>query len=174
MYTTKINSIPWSSKSENTLFRISMQSTIPLVLTFSQFDSIQSDLISVFPVTRPLRFVHRELGLGHYGEILTRTFRILHLQRLHAKAIYPTSTIYKSVNLQYNTLGRLDDGTNESSTKRLMFQVLCFFSWFLAKFFAKILSIYFPTIYKSVNLQYNTLGCLDDGTNESSTKCLTF
>ena len=30
----------------------------------------------------------------------------------------------KSVNLQYNTLGRLDDGTNESSTKRLMFQVL--------------------------------------------------
>ena len=71
-----------------------MQSTIPLVSTFSQFDSIQSDLISVFPVTRPLRFVHRELGLGHYGEILTRTFRILHLQRLHAKAIYPTSTIY--------------------------------------------------------------------------------
>ena len=33
----------------------------------------------------------------------------------------------KSVNLQYNTLGRLDDGTNESSTKRLMFQVLFFF-----------------------------------------------
>jgi hypothetical protein len=27
---------------------------------------------------------------------------------------------------------------------------------------------------KSVNLQYNTLGCLDDGTNESSTKHLTF
>ena len=91
---TKINSVPWSSKFEDMLFRISMQSTIPLVSTFSQFDSIQSDLISVFPVTRPLRFVHRELGLGHYGEILTRTFRILHLQRLHAKAIYPTSTIY--------------------------------------------------------------------------------
>ena len=93
-YMTKINSVPWSSQSEDTLFRISMQSTISLVSTFSQFDSIQSDLISVFPVTRPLRFVHRELGLGHYGEILTRTFRILHLQRLHAKAIYPTSTIY--------------------------------------------------------------------------------
>ena len=93
-YTTKINSVPWSSKFEDTLFRIFMQSTIPLVSTFSPFDSIQSDLISVFPVTRPLRFVHRELGLGHYGEILTRTFRILHLQRLHAKAIYPTSTIY--------------------------------------------------------------------------------
>ena len=33
----------------------------------------------------------------------------------------------KSVNLQYNTLGRLDNGTNEPSTKRLMFQVLFFF-----------------------------------------------
>ena len=28
---------------------------------------------------------------------------------------------YKSVNLQYNTLGRLDDGTNELSTKRSHF-----------------------------------------------------
>ena len=34
---------------------------------------------------------------------------------------------HKSVNLQYNTLGCLDDGTNESLTKRLMFQVLFFF-----------------------------------------------
>ena len=33
----------------------------------------------------------------------------------------------KSVNLQYNTLGRLDDRTNELSTKHLMFQVLFFF-----------------------------------------------
>ena len=36
-------------------------------------------------------------------------------------------TIKKSVNLQYNTLGRLDHGTNESSTKRLIFQVSFFF-----------------------------------------------
>ena len=33
---------------------------------------------------------------------------------------------YKSVNLQYITLGCLDDGTNELSTKSLMFQVLFF------------------------------------------------
>ena len=33
----------------------------------------------------------------------------------------------KSVNLQYITLGCLDDGTNEASTKRLIFQVLFFF-----------------------------------------------
>jgi hypothetical protein len=37
----------------------------------------------------------------------------------------------KSVNLQYNMLGCLDDGTNESSTKRLMFQVSFFFHDFL-------------------------------------------
>ena len=42
----------------------------------------------------------------------------------------------KSVNLQYNTLGRLDDGTNKSSTKRLMFQVL-FFSMISCKILCK-------------------------------------
>ena len=36
------------------------------------------------------------------------------------------TNIQKSVNLQYNTLGRLDDGTNELWTKSLMFQVLFF------------------------------------------------
>ena len=33
----------------------------------------------------------------------------------------------KSDNLQYNTLGRCVNGTNVSSTKRLMFQALSFF-----------------------------------------------
>ena len=42
-----------------------------------------------------------------------------------------TTTAQKSVNLQYNTLGCLDDWTNESCTKRLMFQVLFFFRNFL-------------------------------------------
>ena len=54
--------------------------------------------------------------------------------------------LLKFVNLQYITLGCLDIGTNESSTKCLMFQVLFFFSSFLAKFSTKfstkILSIY--------------------------------
>ena len=35
--------------------------------------------------------------------------------------------LQKSVNLQYNMLIRLANGTNDSSTKRLMFQVLFFF-----------------------------------------------
>ena len=52
------------------------------------------------------------------------------------------SDFKKSDNLQNNMLGRWVDGRNDSSTKRLMVEVL-FFSWFLAKFFAKILSIYF-------------------------------
>ena len=37
----------------------------------------------------------------------------------------------KSVNLQYITLVCLDDGPNESSTKRQMFKVLLFFHYFL-------------------------------------------
>ena len=37
------------------------------------------------------------------------------------------SVILKPVNLQCDTLGRLDDGTNESSNKSLIFQVLFFF-----------------------------------------------
>ena len=35
---------------------------------------------------------------------------------------------YKSVNLQYNTLGRLDDWANESP-KILMYLIIKFFSW---------------------------------------------
>ena len=41
---------------------------------------------------------------------------------------------YEKVELQleiHNTLGRLDDGTNELTTKRLMLQVLFFFHDFL-------------------------------------------
>ena len=38
--------------------------------------------------------------------------------------------ILGTVNLQYITLGCLDDGTNKSSTKSLMFHVL-FFLYFL-------------------------------------------
>ena len=42
-----------------------------------------------------------------------------------AHSIYTSMTQHdqKSVNLQYITLGCLDDGTNESWTKSLMFQV---------------------------------------------------
>jgi hypothetical protein len=51
--------------------------------------------------------------------------------------------LLKSVNLQYNTLGHLDDGTNEESNKLLMFQVLFifhdFFQNFLQKYFQFIL-----------------------------------
>ena len=46
-------------------------------------------------------------------------------------AIYKISPYLKSVNLQYNTLGRWNDETNESLTMRLMFQVLFFFHDFL-------------------------------------------
>ena len=56
--------------------------------------------------------------------------------------------IHKSVNLQYNTLVGLDAGTMDSSTKHLMFQVLFFFSQFLAKSF----SFFFFSIYSFIFL----------------------
>ena len=52
-------------------------------------------------------------------------------------------------------LGRWVDGTNDSLTKRLMFQVL-FFSYFLAKFFAKIVSIFF---YQFTKIKIKSFEC---------------
>ena len=60
--------------------------------------------------------------------------------------------ILKSVNLQYNTLGRLDDGTNKSSTKRLMFQVhIIFFHDFLQNSLQK--SFQFIFFYKITKIK---------------------
>ena len=90
------------------------------------------------------------------------TFFIYYLTKLHvvlqeiSTFMAPLEVIYrgvlsigqvqldllKSVNLQYNTLGPLEDGTTNPQPS-----VWCskfnFFSWFLAKSFARILLIYF-------------------------------
>ena len=96
---------------------------------------------------------------------------------------YAASAIVKSVNLQYIMLGCLEDGTNELSTKGLMFQVLflggnccAVSSHTLQRKWIGLWSLSYAAsaIVKSVNLQYITLGCLDDETNESSTKGLMF
>ena len=57
-----------------------------------------------------LACVHKIRAIPQWNEILSEGYFYIH--------------IHKSVNLQYITLGCLDDGTNESSTKSLMFQVL--------------------------------------------------
>ena len=49
----------------------------------------------------------------------------------------------KSVNLQYITLGCLNDGTKESSTKSLMFQVLFFFTLFIDLGHSKLFTFIF-------------------------------
>ena len=56
---------------------------------------------------------------------------------------------YKSVNLQYITLGCLDDGTNESSTKSLMFQVLFFYTFYRLRAL-KTLYFYFCKVIKKL------------------------
>ena len=66
----------------------------------------------------------------------------------------------KSINLQLNTLGCLDDGANESSTKRLMFQVLYFFHDFLQNAMQKILSIHFLIFfYKITKIKIKSFDC---------------
>ena len=54
-----------------------------------------------------------------------------------------TRRYLKSVNLQYNTLVRWDDGTKDSSNKHLMFQVLIFFHNFLQNPFQKLFQFIF-------------------------------
>ena len=61
---------------------------------------------------------------------------------------YKSVHLQKSVNLQYNTLGCLDDGTNQSSTKSLMFQVLFFFYTFYRLRALKTLYFYFCNFIK--------------------------
>ena len=53
----------------------------------------------------------------------------------------------KSINLQYNILGRLENGTNEWLTKRL-FQVLFFFHDFLQNSLQKSFNLFFFTKMK--------------------------
>ena len=52
-------------------------------------------------------------------------------------------SVQKSDNLQYVTLDCWVAGTNDSLTYVFWCSKYYFFSWFLAKFFSKILSIYF-------------------------------
>ena len=63
------------------------------------------------------------------------------------------SKIIKSVNLQYDTLGRLYDGTNESLTKRLMFQALFFFHDFLQNSLQKSFQFIFLFFHKIIKIK---------------------
>ena len=65
----------------------------------------------------------------------------------------------KSVNLQYNTLGCLDNGTNKSSTKRLMFQVLFFFHDFLQNSLQKSFQFIFLFFYEITKMKIKSFEC---------------
>ena len=65
--------------------------------------------------------------------------------------------IVKFDNLQYNTLGRWVAGTNDSLTKRLMFQVLFFFPDFLQNSLQKsfqFIFLFFLLNYKNKNKEF--------------------
>jgi hypothetical protein len=63
----------------------------------------------------------------------------------------------KSVNLQYDKLGRWDDGLNESLTKSLMFQV--FFPDFLQNSLQKSFQFIFLFFYYSKEIKIKSFEC---------------
>ena len=65
----------------------------------------------------------------------------------------------KSVNLQYNTLVRWADGTNESSTKHLMFQVLFLFHKILQNSLQKPFQLIFWFFYKITKMKIKSFEC---------------
>ena len=67
---------------------------------------------------------------------------------LQNKALIDRHAVKKSVNLQYNTLGCLDDGTNKSQIKSLMFQVSFFYTFYRLRKL-KTLYSYFCNFVKS-------------------------
>ena len=83
-------------------------------------------------------------------------------QGVHKFRLRDEKSDQKSVNLEYNTLVRWADGTNVSSTKRLMFQVLFFFIK-SCKIFCKIafnLFIYlFVFFYKITKMKIKSFEC---------------
>ena len=82
-----------------------------------------------FTETRPLKDlwpfkdIMRWSRLYHLFVCKKKSLKYTYAMNVWKLKISLASSFLKSVNLQYNTLGRLDDGTNESSTKHLMFQV---------------------------------------------------
>ena len=74
-----------------------------------------------------------------------------------AVSIFLFTTNKKSVNLQYITLGWLDDRTNESSTKSLMFQVLFFSTLFIDLGHLLLISCFYGRIvlYNALSLSFS-------------------
>ena len=67
--------------------------------------------------------------------------------------------VLKSVNLQYNTLGRLDVGTNESSTKSLMFQVFFFFVISCKILYKNPFNLFSYFFYKITKIKIKSFEC---------------
>ena len=93
-----------------------MRHLVPLAtVNFSQYLNLYSE---VYP--RYVPYVYWEKDGDRFLDFQNTGGFHLHL-------LVSSFTYQKSINLQYNTLGCLDDWTNKSSTKRLMFHVLFFF-----------------------------------------------
>ena len=106
-------------------------------------DNNNSNSGSIDNLPDPVSGAGRASAASRYGRDTVLTPALIHLQLEQFNDYYyhqqkllqqqqpqVATTVQSNVNLQFITLGCLDDGTNESSTKSLMFQVL-FFLYFL-------------------------------------------
>ena len=112
---------------------------VPLFKNISSAFSVQTLFHTTLSIIKlPLLLLLSSLGQKRHKGKLSAAGKKRYQLTFHSE-----NPELKSVNLQYITLGCWADGTNESSTKRLIFQVWLFFSPFLVKCFAKIISIYY-------------------------------
>ena len=129
-------------------FRITLM-TIVIVVVFLVCNSFESLLFILHsqellyrnivenylrPICDVLMVFNSSVNVFIYGTVSTQ-FRAAFYEMFSCLQIRVSERMsckqLKSDNLQYNTLGRWVTGTNDSSTKHLMFQVLFFFHNFL-------------------------------------------
>ena len=125
-------------------FRITLM-TIVIVVVFLVCNSFESLLFILHsqellyrnivenylrPICDVLMVFNSSVNVFIYGTVSTQ-FRAAFYEMFSCLQIRVSERMsckqLKSDNLQYNTLGRWVTGTNDTSTKRLMFQVLFFF-----------------------------------------------
>ena len=114
-------------------------------------DNNNSNSGSIDNIPDPVSGAGRASAASRYGRDTVLTPALIHLQLEQFNDYYyhqqkllqqqqpqVATTVQSNVNLQFITLGCLDDGTNESSTKSLMFQVLFFFILFIDLWHSKL------------------------------------
>ena len=114
------------------------------------FTSVLTLLYNIYSI-RTAKKLHLENWIWKFSNAVSCTSYIKYMVNRESEAVAHHNEDLKSVNLQHNTLGCLDDGTNQSSTKRLMFQLCIIFFMISCNILCKNPFNLFS--YFSINLQ---------------------